>query len=507
MLHSLQQPMKSFSELLSTFIQRTGVSDAELARRLGVSRQTIFRWREGQIQRPRYRKDVLDLVRKLRLSEEEANQLLLAAGFPPEDGSSLPVIAAADVGQGRTRLPKRWRIGLVIGAVLLVLAVWLLVSPDAKPEPADKGEQLILISEFTQAGGQLGFNVAGRLEEAIRAAIEELALEAVRVETYHDPIAAELSAQSLLEELDATLIVWGEYDSGRVVAQILSRDLTGKPLARERSWLLESAQNLPATINLELPQEVSWLALFAIGRSLQAQGEFDQAQELYEAALQHIGENRAGAAQLYFYLGFAEGVKEDGDLSRVIAYYSEVLSRQPHYAAALNNRAAAYLQRDAGGDLERAREDLLDGLEIAPENANLHLNLGLVRIWLEHDLEGAIASFRQAADLDPDSAGIQNALCWNLSLAGRPAQALAYCDRAIALEPAASHYDSLGLALALLGRTTEAVEAFRTGLELFEQTEPENFAVISPSRLAWIAALEAGEDPFDEATLQSLLQE
>jgi len=61
--------------------------------------------------------------------------------------------------------------------------------------------------------------------------------------------------------------------------------------------------------------------------------------------------------------------------------------------------------------------------------------------------------------------------------------------------------------LALLGRTTDAVEAFRNGLELFEQTEPETFAVISPSRLAWIAALESGEDPFDEATLQSLLQE
>ncbi|MCJ7825546.1 MAG: helix-turn-helix domain-containing protein, partial [Anaerolineales bacterium] len=78
--------MDSFSELLSMFAERAGMSDAELARRLGISRQTIFRWREGETQRPRHREDVVRLADKLRLVPEERDQLFIAAGFPPERG-------------------------------------------------------------------------------------------------------------------------------------------------------------------------------------------------------------------------------------------------------------------------------------------------------------------------------------------------------------------------------------------------------------------------------------
>ena len=51
--------MRSFAELLSEYMARTGISDAELARGIGVRRQTIFRWKEGLVRRPRYREDVL----------------------------------------------------------------------------------------------------------------------------------------------------------------------------------------------------------------------------------------------------------------------------------------------------------------------------------------------------------------------------------------------------------------------------------------------------------------
>ena len=76
--------MESFNELLNQYVQRSGISDAELARTVGVSRQTIFRWREGLTSRPRHRDDVLVIARKLRLTPEERDRLLLAAGFRPE---------------------------------------------------------------------------------------------------------------------------------------------------------------------------------------------------------------------------------------------------------------------------------------------------------------------------------------------------------------------------------------------------------------------------------------
>jgi tetratricopeptide (TPR) repeat protein len=77
--------MRSFGELLVLFTNRAGISDSELARAVGVQRQTIFRWKEGQTSRPRYREDVLRMADKLRLTAGERDELLLAAGFPPEE--------------------------------------------------------------------------------------------------------------------------------------------------------------------------------------------------------------------------------------------------------------------------------------------------------------------------------------------------------------------------------------------------------------------------------------
>ena len=82
--------MPTFGELLIKYTERAGISDAELARTTGVQRQTIFRWKEGLVARPRYREDVLRIAAKLRLTAEERDELLLAGGFPPENLGRCP---------------------------------------------------------------------------------------------------------------------------------------------------------------------------------------------------------------------------------------------------------------------------------------------------------------------------------------------------------------------------------------------------------------------------------
>ncbi len=77
--------MRTFGELLTEYMRRTGISDSELARSIGVQRQTVFRWKEGSVARPRVREDVLNCASRLRLSPEERDLLLLAAGFAPEN--------------------------------------------------------------------------------------------------------------------------------------------------------------------------------------------------------------------------------------------------------------------------------------------------------------------------------------------------------------------------------------------------------------------------------------
>ena len=63
--------LPTFGKLLSEYMSRSGISDSELARSIGVRRQTIFRWKEGLVERPRAREDVLQCAKKLRLSDEE----------------------------------------------------------------------------------------------------------------------------------------------------------------------------------------------------------------------------------------------------------------------------------------------------------------------------------------------------------------------------------------------------------------------------------------------------
>ena len=69
---------------------RTGIGDAEMARRIGVSRLTLVRWKEGVTSRPRHQGDVARCAELLRLSPEERDRLFLAAGFSPESASVLP---------------------------------------------------------------------------------------------------------------------------------------------------------------------------------------------------------------------------------------------------------------------------------------------------------------------------------------------------------------------------------------------------------------------------------
>ena len=88
--------MRTFASLLSEFVERAGIPDADLARRMGVSRQTVFRWREGTTRAPRRREDLLNLARLLRLDTPEREELLLSAGFAPEGPPASPLTHAAE---------------------------------------------------------------------------------------------------------------------------------------------------------------------------------------------------------------------------------------------------------------------------------------------------------------------------------------------------------------------------------------------------------------------------
>src|SRR5690242_13403637 len=82
-------PYGSFARRLTEFMRRARVSETELGRRLGVTRQTIRRWKSGKVQPQEHHFDSLAYALRWRapdgriheLEESESSWLRAAAGY------------------------------------------------------------------------------------------------------------------------------------------------------------------------------------------------------------------------------------------------------------------------------------------------------------------------------------------------------------------------------------------------------------------------------------------
>ena len=151
---------RTFADLLTEYMARTGIGDAELARRINVNRLTLIRWREGVTERPRHRDDVARCADVLRLTPEERDEFLLAAGFEPDspvaasptgddsDGDAVEEETGADraIQPSTAQFPlnQKWTLAVAAVAVVVLLGAGLalvtdnlnLIDPDPTPIPA-----------------------------------------------------------------------------------------------------------------------------------------------------------------------------------------------------------------------------------------------------------------------------------------------------------------------------------------------------------------------------------
>ncbi len=478
---------------------RTGIGDAELARRVGVSRLTLVRWKEGVTSRPRHREDVARLAELLRLEPEERDELLMAAGFSPESAQAPaeapppaqveeeppapePAEAASPAPSVAAPLWRRrgFRIGGAAAAAVLLAALAgalaaFMLGRSGFPEAAED-ESLIVMAPFVNyTGGQQGFNVRGRLKQQIDREVTAAGLGQVRTADWPDEIDGEDAALEAGLKSRATIVIWGEYDSGRVIATFTIPKRAAETHDQQVVDLASSPSELPATVNVALTEEVRHVALLTLGQLYLEQGEHDKAKVVLVHAMSKPPSDPQALAGLRFRLGRAYLGGDLADLDEAITLFTQVLATQPRLVDAYNNRAVAYLERGRADDVERAVADLTRAASIESGNPTTHLNLAYA--YRERgesgDLDRAISELARSIGLRPDYAGayVNRALAYtDRGEAGDVRRALDDLERALDLDPdlsAAFHNRGIAyLARGLVDDYDRALDDFGRAIEL-----------------------------------------
>ncbi len=524
--------MRNFGELLTEYMGRTGITDSELARTLGVRRQTIFRWKEGLVARPRLREDVLRCAAKLRLTPAERDELLLAAGFAPENPEIVTVTAPPD--EGGTRLseespvltqapplsaagpreqpapawpisnggpttessrppseeiarttiaPSRARlrpvpkwpwVGVIVLALIGVGASWLFLSrerPGGLTYPvAAPGETLIVVGRFVNSGpGQPTYNVEARIQSALEREIQGARQDRVRIVVWPEEIKDASAAEAIRQQARARLVIWGTQSSGNVNIRYMLPSNGTLPDGSPLGMIVSLPADPTVDINAALPEEVQALALLTLGQLYLDRADWGQARAGLTQALSRPPAAPDSEATIDLYMGYVNQVARPRDLNRAVEFYSHTIDLAPNSVTAYLNRGVAYVQLDQP------------------------------RQW-QADLQHVVS-------LQPDNLGAQQALCWAFGLDMKPDLALPHCDQAVARDTTAKSRDARGVVYAELGRLADAAADFRVFLDWLAKQPESLSARYTPTRTAWIESLKAGTNPIDKQALEKLRQE
>ena len=177
------------------------------------------------------------------------------------------------------------------------------------------------------------------------------------------------------------------------------------------------ARDIARGINLTLtPQEQQHLSASGVAPSLESQEEYLK-----------------GWAAM-------EPRTPDGAVE-AIQHFENAIRQNPNYAEAYSSIANAYLISAANGRMPvtesytKARDAAMRAIELDGSQAAAHYSLGVVQFNWDWDWAAADASFREALEIDPNSADAHMEYGWSLLARGRFDEALAEVQRARLLDP------------------------------------------------------------------------
>ena len=156
-----------------------------------------------------------------------------------------------------------------------------------------------------------------------------------------------------------------------------------------------------------------------------------------------------------------------------IEYFEKAISMEPDFAPAHSSLAFCYTMVGAMGQMSnreaypKARKFALKAIELDSKLAAAHVALGLVRIFIDWDLNGAYKSLQRALELSPGDGKVYHAYSVYLTAVGKVDEALETMQKAIQLDPLSLPLNqALGGSLLNTGKYDEAIEQLDKTLEL-----------------------------------------
>jgi TolB-like protein/class 3 adenylate cyclase/Tfp pilus assembly protein PilF len=179
------------------------------------------------------------------------------------------------------------------------------------------------------------------------------------------------------------------------------------------------------------------------------------------------------AFQLYLQGKFYGERVTQADSDKAIELFKRALAIDPDFALAWAGLSHIYQSQAGYGfapineGFERAREAAQRALQLAPDLAEAHIQLGLVLEGHDWDFNAAEASFRRAVELAPGNAHALRTAAQLARVLGRVDEGLELIGKAIAVDPvSAPTRRQAGMINMLAGRLDDAAACYQQAVDL-----------------------------------------
>jgi eukaryotic-like serine/threonine-protein kinase len=358
-----------------------------------------------------------------------------------------------------TKLP--W---IIAAAVLLLAAIgFYFFAPASRTTAANR--KTIAVLPFTNLSQQKDeeYLSDGMTEDILTHLVKIADLKVISRTTMMQYKGAKKSLREIGKELNAGVILEGSVrradDQIRVVAQLI--DATNDEHLWAETYDREFKQVF--SIQSEIAQKIA--------TSLQATLS-PEVKEMLTAPTTVNTEAYTAYLQGRYFLDRKSNV----DIERAIDYFERALKIDPNYALAwvglslAHGTQADYSYVTVQEGYGKARTEGERALQLNPNIADAHTNMGWIHKNYDLDWAAADRSFRRAVELEPRNAAAVRGASSLAYTFGRFDEAIALGKRAIELDPLLpAGYYNLGSYEYFAGHLREAEAAYKKALELWPQ--------------------------------------